>query len=63
MKRAKPPSPSGTPERGVARAAELAGDVHEPLQHGLDLALRGQRQHHVGERILACHAQDHTVVR
>ena len=40
----------GHAERGVARPAELARRVDEPLQHRLDLALGGHRQHDVGER-------------
>ena len=53
----------GHPERGVARAAELARDVHEPLQHGLHLALRGQRQYDVGQGVLTGHTRHLTVVR
>ena len=37
-------------ERGVARAAQLARGVHEPLEHRLDLALGGEREHDVRER-------------
>jgi hypothetical protein len=40
----------GHAERGVARAAELARGMHEPLQHRLDLALGRDREHDVGER-------------
>ena len=44
---AKPPSPFGMPERGVARVHETARDVDEPLQHLLDLEVRRHRQHRV----------------
>ena len=37
-------------QRRVARAAELARSVDEPLQHGLDLVLAGDREHDVAER-------------
>jgi hypothetical protein len=40
----------GHAQRRVARAAELARRVHEPLQHRLDLALRRHREHDVGQR-------------
>ena len=44
----------GDAQRGVARAAELARRVHEPLQNGLHLVLGGDRQDHVGERSEGC---------
>ena len=40
----------GDAERGVARAAELARGVDDPLQHGLDLVIGGDREHDVAQR-------------
>ena len=40
----------GHAERRVARARQLARRVHEALQHRLDLALGGDRQHGVAHR-------------
>ena len=45
----------------LALAAER--EVEPVLQRLVHVALRGQRQHHVGQGVLASHAQDLTVVR
>ena len=50
MNWAKPPSPSGTPMRGVLRVDQLARGVREALQHRLDRRLGGDRQHRVVHR-------------
>ena len=49
MKRANAPSPSGTPSAAYSRR-QLARGVDEPLEHRLDLALGGDRQHDVAHR-------------
>ena len=50
MKRAKRALAVGHAERRVARPAQLARRVHEPLEHRLDLALARHREHDVRQQ-------------